>query len=276
MGTWLAFIFFNVMDIQKIKADKNLAHVVPLMFFLIFLGGLGFLVDGPFDSFFRDHSDLAWWRRDPFQWIYPVQTFLCFGLLVFWWNHYEFSWSLRNVLMGVVLGVVGIGFWLLPTQAYEWMGFASDAEVPVWLRRLGVQERLDGFDARIFGVDGRAFDSVADWVSLCLRFLRAMVVVAVVEEIFWRGFLMRWLLNRDGNYWKVPFGKASWLTYGVTTLAFMLVHAPVDYAGAIAFGTTMYFCAIWTRSLGACVVMHGVANLLMGWYAVTTGKLGLW
>jgi len=32
----------------------------------------------------------------------------------------------------------------------------------------------------------------------------------------------------------------------------------------------------WSRSLGACVVMHAVANLLMGLYAVGYAKYGLW
>lgn len=263
------------MDIKKFRKDKNLAHVVPLMAFLIFMGGMGFVV-GNFDGFFRDHSDLPWWRRDADQWIYPAQAVLCLGLLAFWWKHFEFNWSLKACAIGAVLGAVGIGFWLLPTQTYEWMGFSSDSEVPTWLEKLGVQERPDGFDARMFGANPLAFDCAADWVSLSLRFFRAVVIVSLVEEIFWRGFLMRWLLKPDGDYWKVPFGKPSWLTYGVTTLAFMLAHAPIDYAGAIAFGSVMYLCAIWTKSLGACVVMHGVANFLMGWYAVATGKLGLW
>ena len=50
----------------------------------------------------------------------------------------------------------------------------------------------------------------------------------------------------------------------------------VDWAAAFVWGTLMYCCAIWTRSLLACVVMHGVANFLMGWYALSFGKYGLW
>jgi CAAX prenyl protease-like protein len=179
-------------------------------------------------------------------------------------------------VIGLFLGTVGIGFWLLPTQIFEWMGFASDEDVPNWMQKLGVAKRREGFDARIVsGLDG-AFDSFGDWVALSLRFFRAVVIVALVEEIFWRGFLMRWLLKPEGDYWTVPFGKPSWLTFAVVTLAFMLAHAPVDWAGAIAFGSVIYLCAIWTKSLGACVVAHAIANLLMGWYAVSTGKLGLW
>ena len=68
-------------------------------------------------------------------------------------------------------------------------------DVPGWMKTLGVQERLDGFDARMFGANPLAFDSAADWTSLSLRFFRAVVIVSLVEEIFWRGFLMRWLLE---------------------------------------------------------------------------------
>ena len=75
---------------------------------------------------------------------------------------------------------------------------------------------------------------------------------------------MRFLLDPDRNYWKVPFGKPAWISYLVVTVAFMLVHQPVDYAGALVFGSLMYGVAVWTRSLMACVIMHGVANLLMG------------
>lgn len=263
------------MTLDKLHSDKNLAHAVPLMAFLIFMGVIG-LVVGEMSGFFRDHSDLPWWRRDPDQWIYPLQSVICLGLLSFWWKHYQFNWSLKGTLIGIVMGAVGIGLWLLPTQSYEWLAFASDSDVPTWMQKLGVAERRDGFDARMFGADPFAFDCRADWISLSLRFFRAVVVVALVEEIFWRGLLMRWLLDRDGDFWKVPFGKPSWLTYGVVTGAFMIAHAPVDWAGAIAFGSLMYGVAVWTKSLGACVVMHGVANGLMGCYIVTTGKLGLW
>ena len=109
-----------------------------------------------------------------------------------------------------------------------------------------------------------------------MRFFRAVVVVALVEEIFWRGFLMRFLLNPDRDYWKVPFGKPAWISYIVVTLAFIMVHQPVDYLGALIFGSLMYWVAVRTKSLLACVVMHGVANLLMGWYAIEFGKFGLW
>lgn len=262
-------------DWGKLRADKTLAHSVPFGFFLVFLLVLSIII-GWFPGFFRDHSDLPWGQRNPDIWIFPLQAFLCTVLFAFWWKHYDFNWSPKAILIGLLMGTVGIGFWILPTQTYEWMGFANESEVPGWMAKLGVAERRSGFDARIVGGSDLAFDSAGDWIALVLRLFRTVIIVSLVEEIFWRGFLMRWLLKPDGNFWAVPFGKPSWVTYGVVTVAFMLAHGQVDWAGAIAFGSIIYLLAIWTKSLGACVVAHAIANLLMAWYAVSTGKLGLW
>ena len=109
-----------------------------------------------------------------------------------------------------------------------------------------------------------------------MRFLRAVVVVALVEEIFWRGFLMRFVGDWEGDYWRQPFGRATWQSYLIVTGLFMAAHAPVDYAGAFLYGTLTYLLCVWSKSLGACVVMHATANLLMGLYIMAYGKYGLW
>jgi CAAX prenyl protease-like protein len=117
---------------------------------------------------------------------------------------------------------------------------------------------------------------MAYWASLMLRFLRAVVVVALVEEIFWRGFLMRFVIDWEGDCWRQPFGRAHWKSYLLVTGLFVIAHSPVDYAGAFAYGSLTYLLCIWSKNLGACVVMHAVANFLMGIYIMVYGKFGLW
>ena len=56
----------------------------------------------------------------------------------------------------------------------------------------------------------------------------------------------------------------------------MAAHAPVDWTGALGFGTLMYVLAVRSKSLGACVVMHAVANLLLGLYVMWTRQWGFW
>ena len=243
---------------------RTVAHVAPLGVFMGFL-----LVLDMFRRFFGwEHPAAPWWQHYPEQWLYPLQSIVCIVLLAKWWRIYEFRWNARAILLGVVFGAVGIGFWLLPTTLYDHLGMTGEPEG--WKKWLGLAARKDGFDPWIFD------SPMACWTSLVLRFFRAVVVVALVEEIFWRGFLMRFLLDWDGDYWKQPFGKHSWLSYFVVTGAFMLAHAPIDWAGAFIYGTLTYILAVWSKSLSACVVMHAVANFLMGWYAIAFHKFGLW
>lgn len=256
-------------NLSKWRKDKTLAHIVPLAIILV-MGLIGGMVI-PLVDFFRDHSELPWWRRQPEYWMLGLEVFLGTGSLIFFWRHYELRWS-KWVWFGAVMGAVGIGFWILPTQIYEWMGLEEDPEG--WLMRLGVQARKDGFDASLFEQG-----SVAYWVAVITRFWRAVVLVALAEEIFWRGFLMRYLLDHDGpagRFWKVPFGKPSHITFWVVTGLFVMAHASVDYAGALIYGSLTYLVTVVTRNLLSVVVMHGVANLLMGIYALSFEKYGLW
>ena len=87
---------------------------------------------------------------------------------------------------------------------------------------------------------------------------------------------MRFCMDLEGNYWKQSFGRAHWKSYFIVTLLFMFAHAPVDWAGALVYGSLTYVLCVWSKNLGACVVMHAVANFLMGVYAMVYGKYGLW
>lgn len=241
-------------------------QVIP---FAIFMGFL--MLSTLAGAFFQiDLPSQPWWRRAPEQWIYPLQTVICLAVLARWWRSYEFHWSWKWSLIGALAGAVGIGFWLLPTTLHLWLDLPEEGES--WWRHLGVAARRDGFDpGKVFGEGTGAY-----WAALIMRFVRAAVVVALVEEIFWRSFLMRLVLDWDGDYWKQRFGRGSALSFAVVTGLFVVAHAPIDYLGALIYGSLTYGLCVWSKNLGACVVMHFVANLLMGLYAVGLGKYGLW
>ena len=103
-----------------------------------------------------------------------------------------------------------------------------------------------------------------------------MVVVALVEEVFWRGFLMRFVMDWEGDWWKQPFGRSAWRSYLIVTGLFIAAHGPLDRPAALVYGSLTYLLCVKTKSLGACVVMHATANFLMGLYIMAYGKYGLW
>ncbi len=240
------------------------AHVIPFAVFMAFMILLQFV--GGFIEW--KHPDAPWWRQDPAHFVYPVQTLVALGCLFHYRRVYRFDWSLKWAFVGIVFGTIGIGFWLLPTVLYDAWGLTGKTEGI--LKWLGFADRNEGFDPRIFQ------NPAAYWTSLIFRFIRAAIVVALVEEIFWRGFLMRFVCDWEGDYWKQPFGRATWLSFAVVTGLFMLAHAPADYAGAFIYGSLTYLLCIWSKSLGTCVIMHATANFLMGIYIMKSGNYGLW
>lgn len=240
------------------------AHVVP---FGVFMGFM-FILELITRAIGWDHPDAAWWQQDPAHFIYPIQTLATLSLIIHYRKYYTFNASLKWSLIAIPFGIVGIAFWLLPTMAYDRLGLTG--KTTGILHYLGVDARTDGFDPSIFE------NSAAYWTAVTFRFLRAALVVALVEEIFWRGFLMRYVNDWDGDYWRQPFGKVSWKSYLIVTGLFMIAHSPSDYAGAFVYGSLTWLLCVWSKNLVACVIMHATANFLLGLFIMATGKYGLW
>jgi len=190
-----------------------------------------------------------WALAQPQYWIFPLQTAVCGLLLIKWWRTYDFAWS-RGWNLGLLAGAVVLAIWIAP----QWL--------------LGFAPRLEGFDPWFFG-DGLPF-----WLNSTLRMLRLVVVVPLLEEIFWRGFLLRHLIRDPFD--EVPFGQFNWGSFAWVTLLFGLVHWGPDFRPALATGVIYNFVAIRTKSLGACVIAHALTNLLLGVYIFRTGQWGFW
>jgi len=100
----------------------------------------------------------------------------------------------------------------------------------------------------------------------------ASVVVAVMEEVFWRGFLLRWIVNQD--FRKVPIGAFTWPSFLVTSALFAVEHPRwlVGLMAGVAYNLLLYR----TRSLYACIVAHGVTNLVLALWVLHTGRWSFW
>jgi CAAX prenyl protease-like protein len=95
-----------------------------------------------------------------------------------------------------------------------------------------------------------------------------------LEEVFWRGFLLRYLVRED--FLELPFGTCSRFSFLVVALAFMCEHRLADWPAAVLTGALYNGVAIWTRSLPACVLAHALTNLLLGGYVMHTQQWGFW
>ena len=247
------------MTLAELRSHKTAAHIVPLAVYmgLMLLGGLPGLE--------WKHPSAPWWRQQPQQWIYPLQTAVCLGLVAFWWRQYSFRpLSAKAWLWGSVGGVVGIALWILPAwwhsrtgQTIEWLGVVDRSE--------------PGFNPDIFPGGSSAW-----WTSVVLRFLRMTVAVAIIEELFWRGFLWRHFAAGEGRWDALPVGVKNFRAIALTSVLMMVAHHPSDYVACLLWSLIVSAVAVATRSLGACVLMHAVSNFLLGLYIMATKQWGLW
>jgi hypothetical protein len=169
-----------------------------------------------------------------------------------------------------LLAVLGIAFWIAPEMLRRVL-IERGHEAKDWWDWLGLAERTEGFDPTLVKDSALGFNA-----TIGLRFARMVLVVPFVEELFWRGFLMRFLVDQDRPFMKIPFGTHRWRVFWIVTVAVMLIHNTSDWPGAFVWGSLMYFLAVRTKSLGACIVMHAVGNLLLGLYVMKTGLWGFW
>jgi CAAX prenyl protease-like protein len=108
---------------------------------------------------------------------------------------------------------------------------------------------------------------------LVLRTLQAVVLVPVLEELFWRGWLLRWLVNP--NFEKVSPGTYTPSSFWITAALFASEHGPYWDVG-LAAGAAYNWWMIRTRSLADCIFAHAVTNAVLAAYVIGWGKFAYW
>lgn len=239
-----------------------LAYVLPFGAFMAFIG-LGTL----FGSF-KDSPSLL--LAHPEYWIFPLQSVVCAALLIYFWDEYSFA-PLRPWFVGAIAGLIGLALWLGPAflfAVHPWVSATS----PDWFSLqflFGKYPRVEGFNPMVFQDHPLIYN-----LTVISRFARLVIIVPLVEELFWRGFLMRYLINE--NFTSIAFGAFSRVSFFGVALLFMLEHQPVDYVAALIYALLINTVAVKTRSLFACIVCHAITNLGLGIYIMRTGEWGFW
>ena len=131
------------------------------------------------------------------------------------------------------------------------------------------------FDNSVVGTVRSSLTEAArhDVPVLFLRTLRAVAIVPIVEELFWRGWLMRWVINND--FERVPLGAYSALSFWAVALLFASEHGPYWDVGLVA-GILFNWWMIRTKSLGDLILAHAVANACLSGYVIAAGKWEYW
>jgi CAAX prenyl protease-like protein len=139
----------------------------------------------------------------------------------------------------------------------------------VWINMdwsFGTLTKPPGFNPGLAGND------VTAAILSGMRLFGAVAVVPLMEELFWRSFLVRYIL--DQNFTDVPLGRFTALSFVVSTVLFGLEHHFI-FAGMMA-GAVYNLLLYRSRSLAQCILAHAVTNLALGIYVLYSERWYFW
>jgi hypothetical protein len=156
-----------------------------------------------------------------------------------------------------LIGVAVFVIWIAPDQIFP--GYRH-----FWL----FENSLMGKVATGLSAAGREQPAV-----LWLRAIRAVAIVPIAEELFWRGWLMRWIISP--RFETIPLGTWSASAFAIVAVLFASEHGPYWDVG-LACGVIYNWWMVRTRSLGDLVLAHAITNGCLSAYVVWSGKWEYW
>lgn len=217
-----------------------LARVVPFGVFMLLLALRGAVPpDGS-------------WGLDP-RWIYGVTVIAVGGLLAWYWRDYgELVRQTRptpgETALGIGVGLVVFALWIHLDAPWMTLGSPTASFLP-----------LDPEGGLI-------------WPLVVVRWIGAALIVPLMEELFWRSFLMRWV--QSPQFESVPPQQVGVKAVVLSTFVFVLAHTL--WLGAAIAGLAYALLYIRTGRLWVAVIAHAVTNGVLGVWVVLTGNWSFW
>ena len=187
------------------------------------------------------------------QWLYGLNLLLVGGLLAACWREYG-ELARQNLpqpgelALSVLVGLAVFGLWIHLDAPWMQIGQPSASFVPV-----DAQGQLQ-------------------WPLIAVRWAGAALLVPVMEELFWRAFLMRWL--QAPQFEGVDPRRVGVKAVILSTFVFMLAH-PL-WLAAIVAGLAYALLYRQTGKLWTAVLAHAVTNGALGIWVVKTGQWQFW
>ena len=172
--------------------------------------------------------------------------------IAYYWKAFP-SLSVQRPITSCLVGLGVLVLWVAPELL--WPGYRSH-----WLFQNALFGRLSA-------------QPLANPIDLALRSLRAIVVVPIVEELFWRGWLMRWLIKDEFD--TIPVGSYRTTSFLLTAVLFASVHGAYWEVGLLT-GLIYNWWAVRTRSLGDLMLVHGVTNAALAAFVIVTHRWEFW
>jgi membrane protease YdiL (CAAX protease family) len=207
-------------------------------------------------------------------WCYVIKTFI--GAWLVWsmrpWVS-EMKWAIswEAVLAGVGVFV----FWVGLDGLYPNLTDLYDAWLAPLMRRIGLgSDTVQANDETPLWNPYVYFHSNAALAGLVIsvRILGSTFVVPPLEEVFYRSFLYRYLVQAD--FQSVPLGQFRWMPFLFTAMIFGLAHR--EWLAGILCAFVYQALVCWKKRLGDAMTAHAITNFLLGLWVVWKGAWNFW
>jgi CAAX prenyl protease-like protein len=197
----------------------------------------------------------------------PFAAFLLLSFLqgtvegtTFWWMY-----AAKILAVAALIALLFRGYWQEIPGKFDWRAVAVGLGVlALWL----VNYHLFYDTAQSPG----AFDASSQ--ILLLKILGSSLIIPVIEELFFRSFLMRYLVQSD--FLSVPLGRYTAFSFWVTAIVFAAMHPAWQWGAALAAGAAYGAYLVKTKNLVGCILAHATTNFGLALYIIATGEWALW
>jgi CAAX prenyl protease-like protein len=187
------------------------------------------------------------------RWLYGARAITVGCLLLIFWRYYTelhhcTGITVRQVGIAVTTGMLVFALWINLDQPWATLGKPSS---------------FDPTSTQGSGYDG---------ILIFFRLLGLAIVVPVMEELFWRSYLLRRVDAHD--FLACDPAKVSLYAIVITAVLFASEHHQW-LAGLIA-GLAYTLVYRHGRNLWLPIVGHAVTNAALGWWILVTGQWQFW
>lgn len=213
-----------------------LARVVPFALYMAFLA--------------VEQGARAWDVDFDTRWLYPFKVGAV--VLALWYFRGEYRELLVRparwpLIVSVLLGVLVFILWI--NLDHGWLDLGEGA-----------------------GYDPRTPEGGLDWTLVVFRLAGAALVVPIMEELFWRSFLLRWIERQD--FLSVSAAEVGFRAILISSVLFGVEHS-LWFAGILA-GLAYAWLYRAYNNLWAPITAHATTNLILGLWVLHTGAWQFW
>lgn len=199
--------------------------------------------------------------------LYAIRTAICVIALFICrpWRYYS-ALNVKHILPAIG---IGLGVFIL------WIGLETEFVKSICPSLANLYEL---WAVKPFGELREPLEATPYAPSVCgvfmtsIRFIGSAFVISIIEEFFWRGYLLR--TARTPDFLDIDIGQLHLPSFLIVAAIFAIEHNEV-LAGFLC-GIIYGLFYIKTRDIWATAIAHITTNAVLGAYVLATGKYFYW